>query len=98
MTVAGWVGCVQYAASGRVGPSGARVQCPAAPDNAVDSAPASVLRPQQTLDRVLELVNRPAFATNNTVLVSLRYDTRCYFNVRSKADISQLNLPHGADN
>jgi len=27
-----------------------------------------------------------------------RYDTRCYFNVRSKADISQLNLPHGTDN
>jgi len=26
------------------------------------------------------------------------YDTRCYFNVRSKADTSQLNLPHGADN
>jgi len=25
----------------------------------------------------------------------MRYDTRCYFNVRSKADISQLNLPHG---
>jgi len=25
----------------------------------------------------------------------LTYDTRCYFNVRSKADISQLNLPHG---
>jgi len=25
------------------------------------------------------------------------YDTRCYFNVRSKADISQLNLPHGSD-
>ena len=23
------------------------------------------------------------------------YDTRCYFNVHSKADISQLNLPHG---
>jgi len=23
-----------------------------------------------------------------------KYDTRCYFNVRSKADISQLNLPH----
>ena len=21
--------------------------------------------------------------------------TRCYFNVRSKADVSQLNLPHG---
>ena len=29
---------------------------------------------------------------------SLRYDTRCYFNVHSKADISQLNLPHGTDN
>ena len=28
----------------------------------------------------------------------LRYDTRCYFNVRSKADMSQLNLPHGTDN
>ena len=30
-----------------------------------------------------------------------RYDTRCYFNVlnvRWKADISQLNLPHGTDN
>jgi len=23
----------------------------------------------------------------------IRYDTRCYFNVCSKADISQLNLP-----
>ena len=28
----------------------------------------------------------------------VRYDTRCYFNVRSKADISQLNLPDGTDN
>ena len=28
----------------------------------------------------------------------LQYDTRCYFNVRSKADMSQLNLPHGTDN
>jgi len=26
---------------------------------------------------------------------TIRYDTRCYFNVRSKADISQLNLLHG---
>ena len=26
---------------------------------------------------------------------AIRYDTRCYFNVRSKADVSQLNLPHG---
>jgi len=29
---------------------------------------------------------------------TIRYDTRCYFNARSKADISQLNLPHGTDN
>jgi len=28
----------------------------------------------------------------------IRYDTRCYFNVRSKADMSQLNLPHGTNN
>ena len=25
---------------------------------------------------------------------AMRYDTRYYFNVRSKADMSQLNLPH----
>jgi len=25
------------------------------------------------------------------------HDTRCYFNVRSKADMSQVNLPHGND-
>ena len=28
----------------------------------------------------------------------IRYDTRCYFNVRWKADMSRLNLPHGNDN
>jgi len=32
-------------------------------------------------------------------LDTIRYDTiRDYFNERSKADISQLNLPHGTDN
>ena len=36
--------------------------------------------------------------TLSKVRVTIRYDTRCYFNVRSKADISQLNLPHGTDN
>ena len=30
-----------------------------------------------------------------TVWLTIRYDMRCYFNVSSKADISQLNLPHG---
>ena len=29
----------------------------------------------------------------------VRYDMRCYFNMRSKADLgSQLNLPHGTNN
>ena len=28
---------------------------------------------------------------------TIRYDTRCYFNVRSKANMSQLNLPHGTE-
>ena len=28
----------------------------------------------------------------------IRYDTRCYINVRSKANMSQLNLPHATDN
>jgi len=32
------------------------------------------------------------------ICATIRYDTRYYFNVRSKADISQLNLPHGTDN
>ena len=36
--------------------------------------------------------------TVSNIRMKLRYDTRCYFNVRSKADISQLNLPHGTDN
>ena len=30
--------------------------------------------------------------------MSIRYDTRCYFNLHSKANISQLNLPHGTNN
>jgi len=30
--------------------------------------------------------------------ISIQYDTRCYFSVRSKADISQFNLPRGTDN
>ena len=39
-----------------------------------------------------ELTNRQS----NAKFTSSRYDTRRYFNVRSKADISQLNLPHDA--
>jgi len=42
----------------------------------------------------LDLTHRQ-LASNSGVL---RYATRCYSNVRSKADMSQLNLPHGNDN
>jgi len=28
----------------------------------------------------------------------IQYDTRCYFNVQLKADMSQFNLPHGTNN
>ena len=28
----------------------------------------------------------------------VRHETGCYFNVRSKADISKINLPHGTNN
>ena len=38
---------------------------------------------------------RVALITPPPIGERIRYDTRCYFNVRSKADISQLNLPHG---
>ena len=31
-------------------------------------------------------------------ICEIPYDTGCYFNVRSKADTSRLNLPHGTDN
>ena len=41
---------------------------------------------------------RDTSATGRLRQATIRYDTRCYFNVRSKADISQLNLPHGTDN
>ena len=37
-------------------------------------------------------------AGNTVISCTIWYDTRCYFNVRSKANVSQLNLPHGTDN
>jgi len=58
-----------------------------------------------TVDQLMQLRPKCLFDAQNRVLLScntrhdtIRYDTRCYFNVRSKADISQLNLPHGTDN
>ena len=42
--------------------------------------------------------NRQSTTIGNQKLYTIRCDTRCYFNVRSKANISQLNLRHGTDN
>ena len=53
------------------------------------------------LKKVLQTIwdDLPQNSINKAILsFTIRYDTRCYFNVRSKADISQLNLPHGTDN
>ena len=36
--------------------------------------------------------------TNGRFAIILRYDTRCYINMQSKADMSQLNEPHGTNN
>jgi len=49
------------------------------------------------LDKVESMVDLGVRFDNNLTF-TIRYDTRCYFNVHSKADISQLNLPHGTDN
>ena len=38
--------------------------------------------------------DRNAGSVTGRIACKVKYDTRCYFNVRSKADISQLNLPH----
>jgi len=46
-------------------------------------------------------VPRDAYAYKNKAVIEfklIRYDTRCYFNVRSKADISRLNMLHGNNN
>ena len=43
------------------------------------------------------LVFGAAIYANKDVYDTIRYDTRFYINVRSKANMSQLNLPHGTD-
>jgi len=45
-----------------------------------------------------KVAHQRAAGTESGACSWLRYDTRCYFNVRSKANMSQLNLPHGTDN
>jgi len=46
---------------------------------------------------VYRVWNRVNPRNGNTIRPIGAYDTRCYFNVRSKADMSQLNLPHETD-
>jgi len=50
-------------------------------------------------DKSLNRVPGYRFSTRPIVVYSIvpEYHTRCYFNVRSNADISQLNLPHGTE-
>jgi len=51
-----------------------------------------------TVIKEIALPCATSFGARTMLDITIRYDTRCYFNVRSKADISQLNLPHGTDN
>ena len=54
---------------------------------------AKVRGPNKVGPHDLDWYRRAAASTQyNTIYM------RCYFNVRSKADMSQLNLPHGTDN
>jgi len=45
--------------------------------------------------RKLEMEKK--IATNCGGYENTRYDTRCYFNVRWKAEMSQHNLPHNTE-
>ena len=46
----------------------------------------------------MQPVIQPRTLCKQTYNDTIRYDTKCYFNVRSKADMNRLNLPHGEDN
>jgi len=50
-----------------------------------------------SLDNCEQIVPSWVISWMSAAMATIRYDTRCYFNVRSKADMSQLNLPHGTD-
>jgi len=52
-----------------------------------------ILPPVESLRLSLHDISRSLFLAS-----MIRYDTIRYFNVRSKGDIRQLNLPHGTNN
>ena len=67
---------------------------------------SSILSPVERVNqpRLLALAAQPwSWLLSQTIRITclcafwpfVRYDTRCYFNVCSKANMSQLNLPHG---
>ena len=70
----------------------------------LDPAGGSALRPQLGSCSALAMVPPQPLTTSAAYgpplekILSAPLDTRCYFNVRSKADMSQLNLPHGNEN
>ena len=58
----------------------------------VNSLPKTVTRQRRGCD----LNPGPTAPESSTLRYdTIRYDTRCYFNVRSKADMNRLNLLHG---
>ena len=59
--------------------------------NIINMSTVNFVKAEHT--KLLRYANEPT-----CIHADKRYDTRCYFNVRSKADISRLNLPHGTDN
>jgi len=66
---------------------------------ALDSAGCSQLRSQKFSTGCASICSIPFCPFPfSCPTKSIRYDTRCYFNVRSKADMGHLNLPHGTDN
>ena len=46
---------------------------------------------------VLTELGGKAFSSYTVTVTTMRYDTMSYFDMRSKSDTSQLNLPHGAE-
>jgi len=55
-------------------------------------------RPKSSCSQLVVLMKSRHQLSSEFFSVTVRYDTRCYFNVQSKADMSQFNLPDGTNN